>query len=94
MDSQFRLAEVVVSTAGRDRGKYYLVVDIEDSQYVKVADGDKKKLKRPKRKNIKHLRATGYVIEEFAIWLSEGKRVRNEDIKKAIKEYEKNEEAN
>lgn len=94
MYSHFRLGELVISTAGRDTGKYYLVVEIIDDKYVKISDGDKKKLEYPKRKNIKHLKSAGYVAEEISIWLSSGRRVRNEDIKKTIKKYEKNEEDN
>lgn len=93
MSSRYRLAEIVVSTAGRDRGKKYLVIGRSNENHIKLADGDKKRLEHPKVKNIKHLRSTGTVLEEISIWLSEGKRVRNEDVKKAIKDYEKNEEA-
>ncbi len=88
MESRYRLGEIIISTAGRDRGKYYLIVDIEDENYLKVADGDKKRIERPKRKNIKHLRSTGYIDEELLIWLSNGKRVRNEDLKKSLRDYE------
>jgi large subunit ribosomal protein L14e len=94
MHSRYRLAEVIISTAGRDYGRYYLVVGIEGEKYVKIADGDKKKFEHPKCKNIKHLSGTGYVYKELALWLSRGKRIRNEDIKKAIKIYEKSKEAN
>jgi len=92
MESLYQLGEIVVSTAGRDRGKLYLVVNIIDDNYIEVADGDKKRMERPKLKNIKHLRSTGYIDEELSIWLSSGKRVRNEDLKKRLKDYE-NEEA-
>ncbi|AZO96524.1 KOW domain-containing RNA-binding protein [Halocella sp. SP3-1] len=93
MSSRFELGDLVISTAGRDEGKYYLVVKIVDEDYIQVSDGDKKRIENPKRKNIKHVRPAGYHFEEISIWLLEGKRVRNEDIKKAIKDYQKNEEA-
>lgn len=89
MVSRYQLGEVVFSKAGRDFDNAYLVVDIENKDYIKVADGDKKKIERPKRKNKKHLRKTGDVFGELSIWLSEGKRVRNEDIKKFLKDYQK-----
>ncbi len=92
MGARYQLGEIVVSTAGRDRGKLYLVVNIINDNYLEVADGDKKRMERPKRKNIKHLNSTRYIDEELSIWLSHGKRVRNEDLKKCLKDYE-NEEA-
>lgn len=95
MVSQSHLGEIVISRLGRDINKYYIIVGIEnDSNYVKIADGFIKRIEHPKRKNIKHLIFTGDVIEELAIWLSKGKRTRNEDLKKFIKDYQINEEAN
>lgn len=94
MNCPYRLAEVVVSTAGRDQGKYYLVVGYDNVRYVLIADGDKKRFEHPKRKNPKHLRSACFVNEEISIWLANGKRIRNEDIKRAIQDYEKIEEAN
>ncbi len=94
MDHVFRLGELVISTRGRDNGRYYLIVEIEDKRHVKLSDGDKKKIEYPKRKNIKHLQTTGYIVEEIGLRLSEGKRIRNEDLKKIIKDYQKDEEGN
>lgn len=79
MCGKFQLGEMVKSIAGRDTGKYYIVVKIDNEKYVQVADGDKKRLERPKRKNVKHLKPAGFVHKELQIWLSNGKRVRNED---------------
>ncbi|MFW6034964.1 MAG: RNA-binding protein [Halothermotrichaceae bacterium] len=93
MISRYQVGEIVFSTKGRDFGKYYMIVDIKDEKYVRLSDGAKRPLKKPKLKNIKHLQSTGEVIKELSIWLSSKKRVRDEDIKKAIKDYENNKEA-
>lgn len=87
MSSRFKLGDLVISTAGRDKGKFYLVVKIDNKDYIQVSDGDKKRIESPKRKNIKHVRQVGYHFKEISIWLSEGKRIRNEDIKMVIKDY-------
>ena len=89
----FELGEIVISTAGRDKGKYYLVVDIVDNKNIKLADGDSRKISQEKKKNIKHIKKTGYVAEELSQWLKEAKRVRNEDLKSIISDYAKNKEA-
>ncbi|NLM96756.1 MAG: RNA-binding protein [Halanaerobiaceae bacterium] len=93
MLSPCRLGEIVISRAGRDSGKHYIVVNIESENYVMVADGEAKRIEHPKRKNVKHLIFTGDINDELAIWLENKKRIRNEDLKKILKDYVKNEEA-
>lgn len=93
MISHYQLGEIVISKAGRDRGKYYIIIGIYNQNYVKIADGEFKKVEHPKRKNIKHLYSTGDTIRELAIWLENKKRIRNEDLKIFLKDYVKNEEA-
>ena len=88
MTSRCRLGELVISKSGRDIGKCYIIVGIEGKNYVTVADGDIRRVEHPKRKNIKHLNFTGDIIEELSIWLESKKRIRNEDLKKFIKDYE------
>lgn len=93
MLSPCRLGDIVISNAGRDSGKYYIIVNIESENYVMIADGETKRIEHPKRKNNKHLIFTGDLNEELAIWLENRKRIRNEDLKKILKDYVKNEEA-
>jgi len=88
MTSRYQLGEIVISKSGRDKGNHYIIVDIEGKKYVKVADGDVRRVEHPKRKNIRHLRFTGDIIEELSIWLNDKKRIRNEDIKRFVKNYE------
>lgn len=44
------IGQAVVSKAGRDRGRLFLVVEILDDVYVNVADGDLRPIERPKKK--------------------------------------------
>ena len=48
------IGDIVVSTAGHDRGEYYLVIEC-DKDFIYVADGRLKTLDKPKKKNIKHV---------------------------------------
>ena len=93
MDYKLKLGEIVSSTAGRDAGRYFIVVDIIDDKYVWIADGDLHKVEDPKKKNIKHINKTEKVVEELTIWLRKNKRVRDEDLKRAVRDYEQNKEA-
>jgi ribosomal protein L14E/L6E/L27E len=53
---------IVISTAGRDKGRKMVVVD-DCGGFVIVADGKEHKLSNPKRKNIKHVKATHEKID-------------------------------
>lgn len=46
---------VVQSLQGRDKGRYYVIVEVLGDK-VAVADGVKRKRENPKIKNVKHLR--------------------------------------
>lgn len=49
---------VVKAVAGRDKGSYFVVMDL-DGGYALIADGKRRLVEKPKRKNEKHLRPTG-----------------------------------
>ncbi len=76
---------VVISTAGRDSGKVFLVVKIENGNYVYIADGTLRRLDKPKKKKVKHLAATSHMLEGIGEKLKEGKKVFDAEIRSALK---------
>ena len=50
------IGRVVVSTQGHDKGRAFLIVALIDERHVLIADGDTRKLTKPKKKQTKHLR--------------------------------------
>lgn len=52
---------IVKSAAGHDKDGFYVIVDIIDG-CAYIADGDLRKLEKPKKKNVKHLKPTKTVI--------------------------------
>ena len=64
---------VVQATAGRDAGGFFVVTGT-DGGYCMIADGKSRKLSTPKRKNIKHIRATNSMIQLSGIT---DKKLRN-----------------
>lgn len=48
--------EIVESLQGRDKGCLYAVCEVLPNGFVSVADGVKKTLAQPKKKNVKHLK--------------------------------------
>lgn len=61
-----RVGQVATSIAGRDSGKPYIVVRVLDERFVLLADGDTRRIKNPKKKNVRHLIFHDYVIDEVA----------------------------
>ncbi len=59
---EIRTGGIVISAAGRDKGKAMCVVEITGSG-VYVCDGKERPLSRPKLKNPKHLKATNKCLE-------------------------------
>lgn len=70
---------VVKSLAGHDKGTIQIVVG-NAGKDILVCDGNKRKLEKPKRKNIKHLECTTNVLEESQI-------LSDSAIRNALKEY-------
>lgn len=53
---------VVKSMAGHDKNKFYVIVKLE-GDCVYIADGRARKLGKPKRKNVKHVRKTNMMLD-------------------------------
>ena len=64
--SQFSRGDIVFSKMGRDQGRYYIVVDVNE-KFAFIADGKLHKIQKPKKKKFRHLihlGANSTVIEE------------------------------
>ena len=55
--------QVVYSAAGHDKDSFYVVVEVDRDGCCRIADGRRRGLGSPKRKNPKHLRPTRCVIQ-------------------------------
>ena len=77
---------VVLSKAGRDKGKKFMVLSVDDTgSYVYVADGNLRRVENPKKKKLRHLDMTGDMLEKLAEKIMEGKQLQNSEIYKGIK---------
>lgn len=59
--------QIVLSVAGRDKGKIFLSVDTVSENYLLLADGRTRKLVKPKKKKLKHIKVmsnTTYAIPD------------------------------
>lgn len=80
------LGLMVISLAGRDKGKIAAVVDVVDEKYVLIADGRTRKTESPKKKKLKHIRVIAGVDERLTR-LEPGK-LTNRLIRERVKELE------
>ena len=78
------LGQVVVSRAGRDIGRRFVVTKVIDDNYVHICDGDLRRVEKPKKKKIKHLEPTGDKLEALEEKLKSNARISNADIRKAL----------
>jgi hypothetical protein len=83
------LGMMAVSKAGHDKNKIYVIVG-EDETYVYLSDGEFKKIETPKRKRKKHIQPIVNNIDTaLSDKLHKNEVIRNEEIKKAIKDYDR-----
>lgn len=57
-----KTGSVVRALAGREKGRYFVAVDVHDG-FVYLSDGKERKLGKPKKKNIKHISPVHRFIE-------------------------------
>ncbi len=57
-NTSLEIGTVVKSIKGRDINRFFVVVKCLNNDFVMVADGDLRKLEKPKLKNAKHLNKT------------------------------------
>lgn len=81
--------EIVQSIQGRDKGEYAVVTEVSDG-FVLIADGGKRKLASPKRKNARHLRLLPQSVADYGIkepW----DRAFDDRVRHLLKEFEEGE---
>lgn len=79
-----QVGQVVVSRAGRDKGRGFLVAGLLEGGYVHIVDGSLRKLARPKKKKLRHLKVEAFVAEELADRLTSGSAVLDADIRRTL----------
>jgi large subunit ribosomal protein L14e len=72
-----KLGSVVEVMRGRDTGLYFVVIAHAQERFVYLADGDVRRVEQPKRKNVLHVRNTGYLGMDTDSLLRSGQRLTN-----------------
>ena len=79
-------SDIVRSIAGRDKGKFFFVLDTE-GEFLMLADGKTRKLENPKRKKRKH---TAFVTSSdcrVAEKIRSEEKVTNSELRRTLAEY-------
>ena len=77
------ISDVVVSTAGRDTGEWFYVID-ENQTYLILANGKARTLEKPKRKKRKHVAKVLRSETRVAEKLRHGDKVLNGELRRDL----------
>ena len=81
--SDFEIADVVISTAGRDQGKLFYVIGT-DPVYLTLANGKDRTLEKPKRKKRRHIQKVLRSETRVAEKLRSGDKVLNSELRRDL----------
>ena len=81
--SDLNIADVVMSTAGRDQGKLFYVIGT-DPVYLTLANGKDRTLEKPKLKKRKHIQKVLRSETRVAEKLRQGDKVLNSELRRDL----------
>ena len=79
----FMIADVVQSTAGRDEGKLYYVIEADET-WLLLVNGKDRTMEKPKRKKCKHTKMVLRSDTRVAQKLRDGEKVLSSEIRKDL----------
>lgn len=81
------IGQIVKSKAGRDKGRIFIIVGIADDKHVLIADGDLRKIEKPKKKKVIHLQYYNSVSENIKTKILKKEMVTDAEIIDTLKQY-------
>ena len=82
-ENPISIADVVISTAGRDQGKLFYVADT-DGQFVTLVNGKNRPVEKPKRKKRKHVEKVLRSETRVAGKIRSGDKVLNGELRRDL----------
>lgn len=76
--------QFVKSKSGRDKDKIFIIIEIVDEVYVRIVDGDLRRVENPKLKKVKHVSKMNKVSDEIQQKLINNRKVTNQMIRREI----------
>ncbi len=81
------VGSIVMSVAGRDVGHYHVILSVEGA-FVTLADGKWRKIAKPKRKKVRHVRLVTGATTPIGQKLMAGERVTDRELRRHLAEWE------
>lgn len=78
-------SDIVLSAAGHDAGKLFYVIDT-DGVYVSLVNGKDRKVEKPKRKKLKHVRKVLRPDSILAAKIRSGEKILNSELRRELAE--------
>jgi len=82
-----QIGQIVRITKGREQNRYAVIINIMNDRFVLLADGEKRKYDRPKKKNVLHIELTPHISNEVRTSLLETNRVSNGKLRFALAKH-------
>ncbi len=79
------IGQIVFSKCGHDKNKAYIIISIM-GEYLYLSDGEIRTIEKLKKKKLKHVQLTNYILEEIKLKLEQNK-LTNSDLVKVLKPY-------
>lgn len=86
-ESTPQIGQIVRVLRGRDTDKLAVIIRIENSRFVWLADGDKRKFDTAKKKNINHIQVYDFISVEVHNSINETGRVTNGKLRFAVNKF-------
>lgn len=84
--NKFEIGDIVLSIAGRDKGRCFVVI-WKEGQFVGICDGDIRKVNKIKKKKFKHMMYKGKVYDILKEKLAMKTKILDSDIRKALVDF-------
>ena len=91
--SDIQIADVVIATAGREKGKLFYVLEV-DEQYLILGNGKDRTLEQPKRKKRRHVQKVLRSETRVAAKILSGDKVLNSELRRDLAFHAKEMQAN
>ena len=88
MNESVQLGQIVRTKAGRDRGKWMVVVGFEKESFVYLTDGRSRKTEKPKLKKLKHVAKTNRISQEIVQELQQKGSVSDYLVRQVLSQYQ------
>ena len=76
-------SDIVLALCGRESGRLYFVLEL-DGNFALIADGKRRKIENPKRKNLKHIQLAARTDSRVAEKLRSGEKVLNSELRREL----------